>query len=241
MVEPLFIKSIPSLQPRRYVSPFYARSVARRLRCSSDKETILNVRVPVICVASFSMVSPTRPSFATQNNMESALWFWEHAQTEKPLIVFGSCSHAFGGAHLWEERMKTEMCARYGARCLPCGPILNSVDEMRVWRKKLSEVQGIPSRMLISTCEMHSKSELLLSRMVFPETSTYIWANSHELEVQKDHPTDDQASWPRWTYCSLLRYCVFKSASVMPQKQQQRLLDRLQSIHHKPGKLKVNP
>lgn len=219
-------------------SPWYAKQCAKFLRFGNHPEDIKNAQVSVICVPSYSAKNTRELAEATYMNLSRALWF-RTLIFPKPLIVFGSCSHAFPKAHIYEEGLKIVECQAMRADYLSVGPITNSVTEMDTWKNGLDREGISPRNMLIVTCELHSKSELILSRMIFPGVKTYIWANSHEHEVEPDHPTDDQASWSRWVSCSIQRYFAFKLASKLSPSHQKAFLNFLRTRQHKMGKLKV--
>lgn len=218
-------------------SPWYAKQFVRFLRFQSYPEDIINAQVSVIGVPSYSAKNKRELAEATHMNLSRALWF-RTLIFPRPLIVFGSCEHAFPKAHIYEEGMKIAECQAMKANYLSVGPITNSITEMDAWKNGLAR-EGIFLRsMLIVTCELHSKSEFILSQMIFPGVKTYIWANSHEHEVELDHPTDDQTSWPCWLSCSVQRYLAFKCASKLSPSRQKAFLDFLRKRQHKMGRIK---
>lgn len=217
--------------------PWYVGPVVNQLRFCQDSTTIRRAQVPVICVPSYSAINRSELALATRKNMDAALFFHGLAEV-KPLIVFGSCSHAFPNAHVYEERMKVDICRARQAEYISVGPITNSINEMWAWRDVLRARNRLPDKLLITTCELHSKAEMLLAGMVFRGVTVYMRASDYRYEVEFDHPTDDQASWRKWTSCSLQRYSAFKVASLLPTDRQQWFLRRLAKRQHAQGKIK---
>lgn len=220
--------------------PWYVRYVAKWLSLSHSSEVLSAASISVICVPSYSAKSPTELARATKINLANALWFWKQApEDRKPRIVFGSCGHAFPGAAEHESSLKRAICEKAGVPYIDAGDITNSVNEMDAWKKHLVE-RGAPidHKMLICTCDLHSKAEYVLAGIIFPNAQVYVYADDYWYEVESDHPTDDQASWPRWTMCSIKRYLAFRFARMLPRNDQKSFLDMLRKMTHKPGRVK---
>ncbi len=202
------------------------------LRSESTLKEILEARPQFIFAASYSAKSPKELARATRENLQAAISVKQNLLTKAP-IVFGSCSHSstkpFPGSAEAETRLKLEILEdqRVGGS-IYIGPISSSIDEME-GMKHVLEAKGFPSprSILIVTCELHSGSERILSGMVFPHTRAVILCNSHEYEVEPDHPTPDQRTWPRWLWASVKRHLAFKAASKGLVS-----LDRLRKFTH---------
>lgn len=194
------------------MSPFYVKLFIPFLRCSHSLDEIKLANIEVIIVASYCAKSPTELAAATRANLEKAVEF-KKTICPNALIVFASCSHAFPSAHLYEQELKARMCNEAKVSFSYVGPIVNSITEMEAVKYKLLQRFLHPDRILVVTCELHSEAEHTLGKMVFPSARIWVYANSHELEVEADHPVKDQASWPRWFKASIMRLIAFKLAS----------------------------
>jgi hypothetical protein len=223
------------------MSPFYVKRLIKALKYEDPDEAILGAGIGSICVATHSMINEVRPADATKANIEHAIDWWYRisaAQKIKPLVIFGSCSHAFPGAAEAEERVKSFLCGVEEIPFVCVGKITNSVNEMEKWRDKAIIADSIPSGVLIVTSEMHSGAEYDLSKVVLPKAKVFVTCTSHEYEVQPDHPTDDQASWPRWLSCSIQRRIAFRTLLLAPRRIQPRMLAFLRKQEHKQGRIK---
>jgi len=213
------------------VSPFYVKPFVKLLRSEDSLLDIAAVDVDVILVPSYSAINENRLAKATRANMETAIRF-NKSFCSRALIVFSGCSHAFPMAEDYERLMKVRMCNEAKLDYQYAGPITNSVNEMEAFKRVLRSRNIEPARILIVTCELHSGSERILAGMIFPAARIFVRCNSHEYEVEPDHPTADQRSWLKWLKCSILRFMAFQAASAGIIS-----LNRLRKRQHAPGKI----
>jgi hypothetical protein len=158
------------------------------------------------------------------------------------VLAFSSCQHSatkpFSGASQFERTQKAAILYTEGLESdqfIDIGPITNSFTEMEALKAHLVNLQVRHDAILIITCELHSRAEYILAKMLFPESEIFIWCNSHEIEVQADHSTTDQRTWGRWLWCSWLRYIAFKVTSLSPRFLQSRLCAKLRKVQHDPA------
>ncbi|HEU0080903.1 MAG TPA: hypothetical protein VFQ72_02680 [Candidatus Paceibacterota bacterium] len=211
------------------MSPFYVRPFVWLLRSQDSLGSIRKAGIEVILAASYSAKSQTELAAATRANLDLAIRL-QKTVCPKALICFASCAHPFNDAGYFERRMKEDVCDVASARYAYIGSIVNSITEMEALKGHLLRHSFHPEKMLVVTGELHSESERILARQVFPSAQVYVTCTSHELEVEPDHPTLDQRSWARWLWCSVLRWTAFKAMAAGFVS-----IDTLRTRQHAPG------
>ncbi|MBX4209210.1 hypothetical protein KW799_00720 [Candidatus Parcubacteria bacterium] len=194
------------------MSSFYVKPFVKLLRSEDSRSDIAMANIEIIIPISYSVKRRGELARATLANLEKAIKL-RGTICPNALIVFGCCSHPFPGAEDDEGRLKAEICRQKEVPFLDIGPIVNSITEMEGVKGVLASRGMFPKSILVVTCELHSKSERILGKMVFPDAKLFVSCNPHDLEVESDHLTEDQRSWSRWLYASVVRFVAFKAAS----------------------------